>query len=777
VRKFHLLSIGILFCITLFLVMPFKPIDAKLSSQTSLSRSNQSHRQVIAPPAPSDIKLDSRLPEQTFSPDNQFTNINAKFGSRFDFNITPSRASVSSGTDGVFHDNPASYIVGIAPTGLNQTSIFHMGVLNRSQGDSYVLNEHWIQGLNTTRWVGDVSDNSGMHIIVDFIDTFLGEPGCTAISVCTSSVRDDTVPVLIVGISLQNRSNKPLTGTFLFGSNRKLSPDNACVMHTTAGGNSVNILSYDKSSDATGGTLFLSGVQRQWRCNTRERDRAGLAWNYHVGSLQTSTAYLILGGWNASQNLFVDPLLSPSSCQHEGLYAAKEWSSLNEVVDFAFDNLQAGDRLLARAQSMENILINNDVLTPIQRWTIANTLRSYKSSTWLVGSRSCTSSSNDGYDAAVYEGSYGFLTTVDVMHDYGYFEITRVPWFFKSAISIVFKNATRDSHGIYFQHDQGGDVDSSSGCTVPGKGIPTIRSTCYAPPFFSAGLPMPVEENDNVTVLTAYYTYLTGDTSLATKYIHMLDAAMSYKQKVGDPSTGIAYNFQGTTTTYDAASDCLHNNAPGAGNLYYQGLKEVAGYRAAAYLDSLVSGNDNGATWQSAATKIENAMIQEYNSRGFIPLALNNNAFSNCDGRTIVLGEGLFYLHFLGLESTMNQILLQDLAKQYPEDLSADTLSSAPIPMIAVQSKRPSGPQCSAGHCLRYEWFSKVMLSGLVADLVYTRYGCTSCTHVNVVQTVYDYNQAFFYNFGDGLHDDGSDWGGHFYPRGIISWAFLIAEY
>ena len=389
---------------------------------------------------------------------------------------------------------------------------------------------------------------------------------------------------------------------------------------------------------------------------------------------------------------------------------------------------------------------------------------------WLMARQVCA---GGGYDAAVYEGSYGFLTTVDVMHDYGYFEINRVPWFFKAAISTAFQNARTNSFGLYFQHDQGADVDSLGNCLDPGQGTPTFRATCYAPPKVNSGLPMPTEENSNVALLMAYYTFVNGDTAFIQQYIGQIDAAMQHNIKVGDPKTGIAYNFQDTNTTYDAASDCLHNNASGAGNLYYQGLKEATGYRAAAYLDGLVGGA-NGTTWTAAATKIEDAMVAEYNSHGFLPIA-SSTAFNNCNGRTITLGEGLFYAHLIGQDKFMNQTSLQDLAKQYPSDLSADTLT---LPaMIVLTSTAATGPQCSTGHCHRYEWFSKVMLSGIVADMVYTQYGCTSCMRVDVVEAAYSYNFDFGSNFGDGFHDDGSDWGGHFYPRGIISWAFLSSAY
>lgn len=749
---------------SLFLLM-LLPSQARYSSALAFDAPQQ------AASSSTYVHVDSNLPLQTFSANSNFNDINTAFGSRFDFVIAPGEHSVSSGTDGVFHDNLASYIVGVAPAGQHRTSIFHMGALNSSQGDTYVINESWRQGLDTTSWQGDASDGSGLHLSVDFIDSFLGEPGCTAISACSSSVQADTLPALIVQVSLQNRGSSTLSGRFLFGSNRKLAASNGCAKYMTPGGTSVNILSYDSSADATGGTLFLAGKQPDWSCNTSVSDRVGLAWNYSLGASKSTSTYLILGGWNPSFNLFANKQL-PAGCQQESLFAAQEWSSLDAVVGYAIDNLSNGENLLGRAQAMENMLLNNSVLTPMQRWVIANSFRSYKANSWLLGRQSCA---GGGYDAAVYEGSYGFLTTVDVMYDYGYFEINRIPWFFKSAMSTVFKNATSDAYGTYFQHDQGGDVTSSGACTGPGKGIPTLRSTCYTPPYAATGAPMPTEEDANVALLNAYYAKLTGDTSLIASNINLIDAAMFHNSKVGDPNTGIAYNFQDTNTTFDDQSDCLHNDTAGAGNLYYQGLKEAAAYRAAAYLDSLVSGNGNAINWEHDAEKIENAMVQEYSSHGFIPLAENTNAYDNCGGRSIVLGEGLFYLYFSGLINTVSPTLLHDLAAQYPADLSADTLASPS--MIVLESARAYKYPCPSGGCPRYEWFSKVMLSSVVADLVYTKYGCSACSRVDVISAPYNHNFDFLFNYGDGFRDDGTDWSGHLYPRGVISWAFLDAGY
>ena len=280
---------------------------------------------------------------------------------------------------------------------------------------------------------------------------------------------------------------------------------------------------------------------------------------------------------------------------------------------------------------------------------------------------------------------------------------------------------------------------------------------------------MTVEENDDVALLMGYYVFTTHDTEFVQQHMTVLNAAMQHNFVVGDPTTGIAYNFQDTNTTYDAASDCLHNNSVGAGDQYYQGLKEATGYRATAYLDGLV-GDTNGTRWATAASKIEAAMVNAYARRGFLPIS-DTTAFSNCSGRTIVLGEGLFYLHLIGQEDRMNQTLLYDLAQQYPADLQASMLTSPK--MIVLTSTAATGEQCRTGHCHRYEWFSKVTLSNIVATLIYAKYGCSVCKHLDLVETAYTYNIDFADNFGDGFHDDTSDWGGHMYPRDIISWAYL----
>jgi hypothetical protein len=290
---------------------------------------------------------------------------------------------------------------------------------------------------------------------------------------------------------------------------------------------------------------------------------------------------------------------------------------------------------------------------------------------------------------------------------------------------------------------------------------------------------MPTEENSDVALLTAYYVSITGDTSLLTagnnRNLNLIDAGMRHNQKAGDPQTGIAYNSQDTNTTFDDQKDCLHNNTTNAGNLYYQGLKEATAYLATAYLDGSVPADSNRETWKNEASKIENAMVQEYDANGYIPLARNNAAYTNCNGRTIVLGEGLFYVHLIGIDDTMNQPLLQDMAKQFPADLNANMISSPG--MISLESTHSTGSQCDGKVCPRYEWFSKVMLSGIIADLVYTKNGCVSCNRMDVTETVYGHNLALGQNFGDGLRENGQDWVGHYYPRGIISWAFLDAGY
>ena len=58
------------------------------------------------------------FPVQTYIDNTKFANVNVTFGSRFDFSIFPNSSFVASGTEGVSHDNTASYIIGLSPIGV-----------------------------------------------------------------------------------------------------------------------------------------------------------------------------------------------------------------------------------------------------------------------------------------------------------------------------------------------------------------------------------------------------------------------------------------------------------------------------------------------------------------------------------------------------------------------------------------------------------------------------------------------------------------------------------
>ena len=735
--------------------------------------------------APPVIRLDHRLPAQQINEHSQLTNINAKFASRFDFNIHPGHG-VYSGTEGIFHDQESRYVMGVRPDGQRTTYMFQTGTLNKQLSDQYLLNQQVIQGLNTSRLTGNTPFTAGIKVTLDIIDTFTGEPGCIEITACAQAVKDDTVPVFIIGIQLENFSQQQQNGNFLFGSNRPLPTSNACNTLLSDAKTPVTTLAYAPQADASGGTLFLAGDQHHWSCTTSLADRAGLDWHYQLAPHQHTVAYMLVGGWNASQHVLVNSYL-PAYCQEEGLYYTREWNSKEQVIAFAIDNLFTRDNLLWRAQTMENLLIGNQTLTPQQRWLIGDTLRSYKADSWLTARPQCA---GGGYDATVYEGTYGFLSTIDVMHEYGYFEISRVPWFFKSAMTMVFTNATRNRYGLYFQHDQGGEVDAKGNCVKPGKGIPTFRSTCYTPPYVEAAFPMPTEENDNVALLMAYYFSVTADFQFVRQHLNVLNLAMWHNLRVGDPETGIAANGRDTVTTYDAANDCLHNSGLDAGNLYYQGLKEATAYLATDFLNMAMTqtGNQTGTeaeNWHQAAEKIEMALLAAKQRLGYIPIGSSQD-FSNCAGRTIMLGDGLFYLHLSGLDQMMKRELLTALAQQYPEDVRRSTSFVQPLQhdryqvpatWLTSQPEKGSAEQCAHMRCRRYSWYSKVMLSGFVADMLYSQYGCKTCQRLNLVQAAYAYNMDLSKGYSDGIREGAGYWAGFFYPRGIISWAYLDPRY
>src|SRR5436309_8267526 len=144
-RRFQPHTTWILLCILTFCLL-FLQVKEQLTFASPVT----SNKPRVA--IPEKLLLDTRLPVVSYNAHGNTNNVNAKFGSRFDFVISPGRDAVQSGTDGIFHDNSASYIVGIAPSGEHTTSIFHMGIANALQGDTYLLNERWTLGLDTSSW-------------------------------------------------------------------------------------------------------------------------------------------------------------------------------------------------------------------------------------------------------------------------------------------------------------------------------------------------------------------------------------------------------------------------------------------------------------------------------------------------------------------------------------------------------------------------------------------------------------------------------------------------
>ena len=107
-RRFQPYIIWILFCILTFSLLF---LQAREPSASANFLSN--NRPAIT--LPMKLQLDSHLPVVAYDAQPNTTNVNGKFGSRFDFVISPGKNGVQSGTDGLFHDNSASYSVGIAP--------------------------------------------------------------------------------------------------------------------------------------------------------------------------------------------------------------------------------------------------------------------------------------------------------------------------------------------------------------------------------------------------------------------------------------------------------------------------------------------------------------------------------------------------------------------------------------------------------------------------------------------------------------------------------------
>src|SRR5215831_13989032 len=96
-RRFQPYVIWMLFC---FLAFSLLFLRAKEPSVFANFLSNSKSNTTV----PKKLQLDSHLPVVTYDAQPNTNNVNAKFGSRFDFVISPGTNSVQSGTDGIFHD-------------------------------------------------------------------------------------------------------------------------------------------------------------------------------------------------------------------------------------------------------------------------------------------------------------------------------------------------------------------------------------------------------------------------------------------------------------------------------------------------------------------------------------------------------------------------------------------------------------------------------------------------------------------------------------------------
>lgn len=173
------------------------------------------------PASAQQLTLDPTLEPQWLSLHDSFGSVNSTFGSRFDFNPYPGGKGVWSGTYGAWHDSFAPYVVGVTPTGGSATDLYQWGGL--ASGDSYLANQKWYQGMVTTRFQGDSPHQSALHLSTDVITPFVGMSECTIISSCAQAVENSTLPVELIGVTLDNGATTAYSGSFVFGSNRALS--------------------------------------------------------------------------------------------------------------------------------------------------------------------------------------------------------------------------------------------------------------------------------------------------------------------------------------------------------------------------------------------------------------------------------------------------------------------------------------------------------------------------------------------------------------------------
>ncbi len=459
--------------------------------------------------------------------------------------------------------------------------------------------------------------------------------------------------------------------------------------------------------------------------------------NWQVNYPQNTEISFVLAGYNNNT------VITNKEINYK--FAYTNWfDNIDDVVSYAFENI---DKIRTASTEFENNL-KQSRLSPQDKWLAAQAFHAYLANSWLVIDENI----NPAY--FVWEGEFKYLNTLDVTHDYDVLPGLYFPWVIKLELDSWKKAVKEDEKGIVIPHDLGlrFNLADTQAYKIPG--------------WESSG--MPVEENCNFILLAYWYWQQSSDDKYIKKLSPFIADLVSSLADRDSNANGIADIALGMTT-YDSDSNSALKESPDS---TYLGLKELSAYTAASEIFAFVKDNKARVQVEKEAVLISNAIDNEFNKKGYIPLSLDPDfvELSLFDGKTIKASEeqgfayisGLFYPALTGLKSEALDKVISLLNRNYPTAYQKS--------LVKNKDGDLAGLQLTEFNDLHLGWFSHAMMADYIAEKLFGQ--------------EYQSGSIFFpylydnpYGFADGYYFRGPWYPLQkallYYPRGAAIFAFL----
>lgn len=681
---------------------------------------------------------------------DDFTLLNARFGSRFTCSFSGSERGVRTGSLGFDMDEIAGFLVSLGDDCL-ETSF-------APNGYNYFKQQDLDFGFTWAAYSASRPD--GVNLNFKLVSPFTSSTTLED----SSNLKTQIVPAFYLIVTIENGSSDFLEEELKLGLNRTPVND---YNHMAVRSYSINQnLIYYRDPGAGQGKLVLS-AQNDYQRFYNESGFSGLRQVVRLQPGETYQDTLVYATYYDDEVIY-----DRARNQELVFYYTQLWDDVDEVLSYSWKN---ADQNLNRSARFESAFADNNI-SPAEKWVAALSFHNDLANAFLLV--------DENQDPRFYlvEGRFQHLSTIDVAHDTEVMAIF-APWRLKMQLRqwtdylalrevTVSPNPglnkgeyregmTAAEYGPFLFHDVGD--------------LPFVDATSN----YNYGPNMAVEENSDFILLLYWYWKLTGDDQFVQSMTGLVDVLLQSNANRDTDNSGIVDTGYGWTT-YDVnqalklAPENVYlgvkqycANVVGAEMLVELSTKsandqtvfedkasvadgEGVGFNAPTAVKNYDLRKKQADKYLEEADKIYKTLSKASRKYGYLPVSLDAE-FENWDQRSVVLGEGLFLPGLAGSKSTRLQKLASLLSEDYPQALEVSKTSYG----IKLASNEGA------------TWFSKTMVADMVASYWYDIDNSSA-------DYAYEWNRNNQFAYNDGAFSAERNWTGYWYPRGISSLVYFF---